>query len=154
VLDNVDWPRNADRFADAGQRARIAAVLDRFDAGLRAIAAAAPGRAFFDDRAFFRALLGQRTPDGVPAYRAIPVRDASGAVAFEVAFAEGDAMTNLYLADGHAGTVLNAHWAQAFAHALHRDLGLPVTPISDAERDAFLVELHTAHGKLAASRPE
>ena len=154
VLDNVDWPRNAGRFTDAGERQRIAAALDRFDQGLRAIADAAPNIAFFDDRAFYRALVGQRAADGQPAYRAIPVHDAAGAIAFEAAFAEGDAMTNLYLADGHAGSVLNAHWAQAVALALHADLDLPITPISDVERDAFLIDLHAAHGKLAASPTE
>ena len=144
VLDNVDWPRNAGRFTDAGERQRIAAVLDRFDEDLRAIADAAPNIAFFDDRAFYRALVGQRALDGRPSYRAVPVRDAAGAIAFEAAIAEGDAMTQLYLADGHAGTVLNAHWAQAFAESLRREFGLPVTPISDAERDAFLMELRAA----------
>ena len=154
VLDNVDWPRNAARFTDAGERARIAAVLDRFDAGLRRIAAASPNHAFFDDRALFRRLVGQRLVDGAPGYRDVPVRDASGDVVFEATFREGDALDALYLADGHMGTVLNAHWAQALIEALRREFGLPITPVSDIERDAVLIDLHASHGKLAASQAE
>lgn len=141
VLDNVDWPRRRSEFADPAERRRIAAMLDRFDDGLREIAAASPKRAFFDDRAFYRGLVGSRAADGRPAYRDVAVRDAAGAVAWRTTFAEGDSLDHLYLGDGHAGTVLNAHWAQAAVAALRNDFGLPLSPISDLERDAFLVEL-------------
>lgn len=141
VLDNVDWPRWSVEYADPVERRRIAAMLDRFDAGLRVIAAAAPNRAFFDDRAFYRGVVGARAPDGGPDYRGIAVRDASGAVAWTARFAEGDGLEHLYLADGHAGTVLNAHWAQAYAATMRQAFDLPITPITDAERDAFLIEM-------------
>jgi len=144
VLDNVDWPRWSDRYTDAAERRRIAAMLDRFDDGLRAMAASSPNRAFFDDRAFYRGLVGARDAEGHPAYRAIPVRDANGVVAWSAAFAEGDGLAHLYLTDGHAGTVLNAHWAQALAAAIKDEFGAPLTPISDAERDAFLIGLSKA----------
>ena len=144
VLDNVDWPRRGGQYTDPVERQRIAAMLDRFDAGLRVIAAASPNRAFFDDRAFYRGLVGARAADGRPAYRAIPVRDGGGAVAWSVAFGEGDGLAHLYLADGHAGTVLNAHWAQALAATIKDEFGAPLTPISDVERDAFLIELSNA----------
>ena len=144
VLDNVDWPRRSGEYTDPVERQRITAMLDRFDAGLRVIAAASPNRAFFDDRAFYRGLVGARAADGRPAYRAIPVRDGSGAVAWSVAFGEGNGLEHLYLADGHAGTVLNAHWAQAFVAAIEDEFGAALTPISDAERDAFLIELSKA----------
>jgi hypothetical protein len=144
VLDNVDWPRWRDDYRDPEARRRIAAMLDRFDDGLRARAASSPNRAFFDDRAFYRGLVGARSDDGRPAYRGIPVRDAGGTVAWSAAFGEDDGLAHLYLADGHAGTVLNAHWAQAFAAALKDEFGAPLTPISDAERDAFLMELSKA----------
>ncbi|MGL6290252.1 MAG: GDSL-type esterase/lipase family protein [Silanimonas sp.] len=142
VLDNVDWPRNIERWADARERADIRAVLDRFDAGLRAITAASPKRAFFDDRTFYRALVGQRAADGRPAYGGVAVRDASGNLAWVTAFAEGDERNALFLADGHTGTVLNAHWAQAVVDALRSEFNLPIAPISDAERDAFLIRLY------------
>lgn len=142
VLDNVDWPPDVERWRGADERENIRTVLDRFDAGLRAIAAAAPNRAFFDDRAFYRGRVGQRAADGRPAYRGIDVRDARGVVVWTAAFAEDDRRDALYLSDGHAGTVLNAHWAQAFVDALRFELGLPLTPISDAERDAFLIDLY------------
>ena len=61
--------------------------------------------------------------------------------AWSVAFGEGDGLGHLYLADGHAGTVLNAHWAQAFAAAMKDAFDAPITPIADVERDAFLIEL-------------
>lgn len=144
VLDNVDWPRRSGEYTDPVERQRIAAMLDRFDAGLRVIAAASPNRAFFDDRAFYRGLVGARAADGRPAYRAIAVRDGGGAVAWSTAFGEGDGLEHLYLADGHAGTVLNAHWAQAFVAAIEDEFGAALTPISDAERDAFLIELSKA----------
>lgn len=144
VLDNVDWPRSAGRWMAAGERANIRAVLDRFDAGLVALAADAPRRAFFDDRAFYAQRVGRRGDDGRAAYAAIPVRDAEGRIAWWAAFVEGDAPTSLYLADGHAGTVLNAHWAQALTATLHDRLGVAITPISDAERDAFLMALPPA----------
>lgn len=139
VLDNVDWPRNLGRWQEPEARHRIASMLDRFDAGLRAIAGESPRRAFFDDRAFHRRLVGGRGPDGRPAYREVAVRDDTGAPVLSATFTEGDAASSLYLADGHAGTVLNAHWAQAVVAALRADLGLPLTAISDAERDAFLL---------------
>jgi hypothetical protein len=139
VLDNVDWPRRRHEYVDPVQRQRIAAMLDRFDDGLRAMAAASPKRAFFDDRDFYRRLVGARAADGGSAYRDIAVRDAAGAVAWVTRFDEGDALDRLYLADGHAGTVLNAHWAQAFVATLHDAFDLPLSPITDAERDAFLV---------------
>jgi hypothetical protein len=40
--------------------------------------------------------------------------------------------------------VLNAHWAQAFAATMKDEFGAPLTPISGAERDAFLIELSKA----------
>jgi hypothetical protein len=40
--------------------------------------------------------------------------------------------------------VLNAHWAQAFVAAIEDEFGAALTPISDAERDAFLIELSKA----------
>ena len=141
VLDNVDWPRRSRDHRDPEARRRIAAMLDRFDDGLRARAASSPKRAFFDDRAFYRGLVGQRSAEGAPAYRALQVRHPDGAVAWSVAFGEGDGLGHLYLADGHAGTVLNAHWAQAFASAMKDAFDAPITPIADAERDAFLIEL-------------
>lgn len=139
VLDNVDWPRNIHRWVDAGERANIRAALDRFDDGLRVMASTSPRWAFFDDRAFYAGLVGARDAEGRPAYRPIEVRDAQGRTVWSVAFAEADTPDAMYLADGHAGTVLNAHWAQAFASVLHANLGLPLTPISDNERDAFLI---------------
>ena len=144
VLDNVDWPRRSGDYADPEARRRIAAMLDRFDDGLRALAANSPNRAFFDDRAFYRHLVGGRAEDGAPAYRRVPVRHADGTIAWWVDFAEGDDPGNLYLADGHAGTVLNAHWAQALAAVMKGEFDAPITPILDAERDAFLIELSDA----------
>ncbi len=144
VLDNVDWPQGSAAYVDPVERQRIAVMLDRFDDGLRVLADRAPNVAFFDDRAFYRGLVGTRAIDGGPAYRGVPVRDASGAVAWSAAFAEGDGLDRLYLSDGHAGTVLNAHWAQAYAAAIRDEFGLALKPIADAERDAFLIALSGA----------
>jgi len=44
------------------------------------------------------------------------------------------------LADGHAGLVWNAVWAQSLVELLRSEFGAPVRPITDAEVRAFVGE--------------
>lgn len=127
ILDNADWGRFHGRWQSVQALANIAAVLDEYDAALRAIAAARPNVRFFDDRAFFRSRWGGRDAAGRPAYREVSLGP------LRITNSLGDAPPHGFLADGHAGTVWNALWAQAFVALLRKDFGMPVRPIEDRE---------------------
>jgi hypothetical protein len=129
IFDNLHWARYLDRWPEPRQQAAIAAGLDRFDAGLRRIAAVDPGRvAFFDDRAWFAGLWGGRGADGRPAYHPLVLGPR-----LAVAHSAGDAPWNAVLADGHAGTAWNAKWAQSLVGLLDTAFDLRLTPVTDDE---------------------
>ena len=138
LFDNADVPTQLDRWRSAAETANRRAALDRFDEGLRRLAAADPHTAFFDDRAWFAARWGGRAADGAPAYRDLEV------AGLRVVHGVGDDLEHTALADGHAGLVVNTLWAQSVTQVLSRALGVPITPIDDAEVERFVRQRYAA----------
>jgi hypothetical protein len=132
IFDNLNWSRYFERWQSPGEVANIQKGLDRFDDALRAMAAADPNIAFFDDRAWFRARWGSRDADGRPAYRT--VRFAG----LDVVNAEGNAPHNLALEDGHSGLVSSTLWAQSMLRLMNERFGLGIRDIDDAEAARFV----------------
>ena len=132
LFDNAEVPSFQERWRTRLATSNRRAVLDRFDGALRALAAADSLTAFFDDRAWFAARWGGRDDDGVPAYRAVQL------AGLRVEHGAGDEPTHTALADGHAGLVVNAVWAQSLSRLLAEELQLPVRPITDAEVETFV----------------
>lgn len=132
VFDNAHWPRYLDRWRSPRQLANIERGLGVFDHALLRMAQADPRVAFFDDRAWFAARWGGRGPEGLPAYRTV----ALGGL--RVGNRAGDAPDNAVLADGHAGLVWNALWAQSLVVLLNARFGLDIAPIRDEEIVALL----------------
>jgi hypothetical protein len=139
ILDNVDFPGLFAQFRAAGERANIRTCLDRYDDALRALTAADPRITFFDDRQWFRDRFGARDANGAPAYREVRIGDA-----LTVTHRAGDDPSCSVLADNHAGLAWNVLWAQSLTTVL-AGLGLPITPIADAEVERFVAELLARH---------
>jgi hypothetical protein len=135
IFNNADWPPYFDRWRSAQAIANINAGLDSFDAGLRQLTAATPRSAFFDERAWFRGQWGQRGREGEPTYRVVSLRSG-----LQVTLTQGDAPEHAVLADGHAGLVWNALWAQALVALLRTTLDVPVPAIADAEVASFVAQ--------------
>lgn len=133
VLSNADWSVEFANWQSAQQIANIDAGLDRFDNGLRKLAASTPNVYFLDDRAWFRGLWGERDGEGRPRYKT--VRLAPG---WTITNTSGNDPHNAVLADGHAGVVWNTLWAQHLVTSLNTAFDLHLTPISDAEVIRFL----------------
>lgn len=131
VLDNADHPPQLGRFRSPSQLRNISRSLDRFDDGLRALAAAHPRVAFFDDRAWFRSQWGGRDESGLPAYRAVSL--GSHVVTHRAA----DDPRASVLSDGHAGLAWNALWVKALTERLATDLGVPLRALGDEELGRF-----------------
>jgi len=131
IFDDSDAPVNFDRWRSRAALDNIARGLDRYDAGLRELAARTPYASFFDDRAWFRALWGARDAGGVPAYRSVDVGP------LRVTNTMGDEPHHAVLADDHWGLAANALWAQAMSRHL-ASVGLPVKPIDDGEVRRFV----------------
>ena len=134
IFDNLNWARYFDRWQSPAEVANIEKGLDRFDDALRAMAAADPGIAFFDDRAWFRARWGSRDANGRPAFRSVSF------AGLDVVNAEGNAPHNGVLLDGHAGLVWNTLWAQSLVRLLNERFGLGVREIGDDEAARFVQE--------------
>lgn len=132
IFDNSHWAAYAGRWGTAAAQANIARGLDRFDTPLRRLAAERPQVAFFDDRAWFAAHWGGRDAAGQPAYRTL----AFGPLA--VTNSVGDDPRHATLADGHAGTVWNALWAQSLVALLRERFAVDVAPLGDAELAGLL----------------
>jgi len=112
----------------------IGRAFDHYRDAVRALAARDPAMSFFDDRAWFRAHWGQRGTRGEPAaFRTVAI-----GAHLRVRHALGDPPTNTMVADGHAGLVWNALWAQALVRHLREPAGLPLTPIGDEEVARFV----------------
>ncbi len=135
IADNANWPPNLGRFRGAEAMRHLAAYHDAYDDGVRGIVAATPGAQFWDDRAWFAGHFGGRAPDGTPAYRAVEI----GGV--RVTVSQGDDPAHLVVADGHAGSLVNALWARDLVVRLARDFGVAVAPVTDAELAAFAAEV-------------
>jgi len=128
IFDNAHVGQNIHRWQSPREQANITLALDRYDAALKAMAARDPRIAFFDDRAWFAALWGGRTPEGRPGYRPVNVDGR-----LVVTNTQGDAPCHAILADGHAGTVWNALWAKAMVHVLNQRFAAGIRPITAAE---------------------
>lgn len=133
ILDNVDWPPYFDRWIAVRERENIASTLDLFDSAMRSIARGDPRIAFFDDRAWFRRTWGGRDADGKPAYKYVSL--GGHAIVTNTA---GDEPTNAVVADGHAGVVWNALWAQEYIALLNSAFGLNIPPITNEEIVRFV----------------
>lgn len=140
IFDNAHWAKFFARWRSRAQLDNIAAGLSRFDDPLRGIAEADPGIAFFDDRAWFAQRWGSRGPDGRPAYRVLNFGRG-----FRVTNSLGDAPSNATLADGHAGTVWNALWAQSLVALMNERFAMDLSPLEERE----LVDLIDPDGSFA-----
>lgn len=132
IFDDSNDPINFERWHSRAALDNIARGLDRYDAGLRDLAAGTTNVSFFDDRAWFRDLWGGRGPDGKPAYRELKIGDR-----LTVTLALGDAPSHALVGDDHWGLAVNAKWAQAMSRHL-ASVGLPVRPIDDGEVRRFV----------------
>ncbi len=144
IADNTNWPPNAQRWMESGQIPRIREFIAAYDAELARLAAATPRTAFLDDRAWFRGTFGERTAEGVAAYRVACVGPR------RVAYRQGDDLGSAILADGHAGTMLNLLWVPALVDALRRAGVDRIAPIESAELTALAEQLSVRAGTAAA----
>jgi len=127
LFNNAHWARNHGRWHDRAALENIERAHARYDDALRALAAADPRIAFFDDRLWFSRLWGDRAPDGSPAYRTVRLGS------FDVRNADGDHPSHATLADGHAGAVWNGLWAQALVALLNERFAAGIPPITPQE---------------------
>lgn len=133
VLSNADSSENFDNWQSGRAMANIAAGLDRFDDGLRKLAAGDRHVYFLDDRAWFRNLWGQRDDRGRPLYKTVHLSRG-----WAITNTSGDDPHNALVADGHGGVVFNVLWAQHLVDSLNTAFGLHLKRISDAEAIRFL----------------
>lgn len=135
--NNAHWEPNHGRWQSQADLSHIDQGLDRFDNGLRAMEAQDPNIVFFDDRAWFRRLWGDRDGSGRPAYRSIVL------AGLEVTNTTGDDPMHAVLADGHAGLVWNTLWAQALVATINTRFGPVLPPITEDEVTRFLQSMPT-----------
>ncbi|MFM0094523.1 SGNH/GDSL hydrolase family protein [Paraburkholderia nemoris] len=133
VLSNADWSVEFDNWQSAREIANIDAGMDRFDNGLRKLAAADRHVYFLDDRAWFRSLWGERDDQGRPRYKT--VRLSPG---WAITNTSADDPHNAVTSDGHAGVVWNTLWTQHLVSSLNAAFGLQLKSITDAEVIGFL----------------
>lgn len=133
IFDNRNWTPLVGRWRSAAEIRNIRRGLDRFDAPLKAWAAADARRAFFDDRAWFASLWGERDAQtGEGRYREVavgPLRVRNDA---------GDAPEHAILGNQHAGLVWNLLWSQRLVDLVRSRFRLPIDPIRDDEIAADL----------------
>ena len=132
VFNEANDPLQFGSFQSRTAMDNIDRGLDRYDGGLRELAARTPHASFFDDRAWFRSVWGQRGADGRPAYRDLKIGDR-----LTVTLSVGNEPTHGLTGDDHWGLAANAKWAQAMSRHL-ASAGLPVRPIEDAEVQRFV----------------
>ena len=132
VFNEANDPLNFDKWQSRTAIENIDRGLDRYDTGLRELAARTPHASFFDDRAWFRSVWGQRGPDGKPAYRDLKIGDR-----LTVTLSVGNEPTHGLTGDDHWGLAANAKWAQAMSRHL-ASAGLAVRPLEDAEVQRFV----------------
>ena len=133
VLSNADWSVEFGNWQSAREIANIDAGMDRFDNGLRKLAAADRHVDFLDDRAWFRSLWGARDDHGRPIYKKVHLLPG-----WTITNTSGDDPHNAVVSDGHAGVVWNTLWTQHLVASLNAAFGLHLKPITDAEVTGFL----------------
>lgn len=133
ILTDADTSEGFERWKSARAMANIESGLDRFDDGLRKLAATDRHICFFDDRAWFRNLWGARDARGRPLYRTVHL-----SAGWAITDSSGDDPHNAVVADGHAGVVWNTLWAQSLVTSLNTAFGLHLAPITDTEVVTFL----------------
>lgn len=146
ILSNADWSVEFGSWQSATEIANIDFGLDRFDNGLRKLAAADRDVVFLDDRAWFRGLWGERDDEGRPLYKT--VRLSPG---WAITNTSGNDPHNAVLSDAHAGVVWNALWTQHLVASLNAAFGLHIEPITDAEVIDFLQPSFAAGHSYAAA---
>lgn len=133
IFNNADWARFHAHWQSPQAMANIHEGLARFNHGLRMIAQGDARIAFFDDQAWFSALWGTRLASGKPVYKTVRF-----GAHFDVTNTGGDEPGHATLADGHAGTVWNALWAQSLVSLLNGHFGLAVPPLQTDELLNFI----------------
>lgn len=133
IFNNSEWEKFHHLWRSPQAQSRIHQGLARFDDGLRRLAQGKSGVAVFDDQNWFAGHWGSRRASGQPAYQAVRFGDR-----FEVRNTGGDEPSNATLADGHAGSVWNALWAQAMVNLLVGQFGVPVAPLRTQELVQFV----------------
>jgi len=134
VFNNANWERMHDQWHSPTQLANISKGLDYFDDALQAMVKPDPRLAFFNDRQWFEGIWGSRGSDGRPDYRVYKLGSQ-----IQVTNRGGDAPANATLADGHAGLVWNAKWAQALVTLINSRFDLKLTPVTDDDVLRFVV---------------
>lgn len=125
IFDNSNIASNFERWANPVELTNIAAALDVFDGGLRALCAETTNSTFIDARRWFRDHWGARDATGKPAYQGVNLGGVTS-----VMNTIGDDPRNAILADGHGGVVYNALWANRIVEAMNSEFGVNITPIT------------------------
>ncbi len=146
---NADWSGEFDSWQSAKEIANIDAGIDRFNNGLRALAAADRHVYVLEDGAWFRSLWGHRDEHGRPNYKTVHLGPG-----WAITNTSGDDPHNAVLADSHAGVVWNTLWTQHLVTSLNAAFGLHITPITDAEVIDFLRPSFRAADTPPATRRE
>ena len=132
IFDNAHWSKHLDRWRSPVAIDNISAGLDVFDHAMAGMEQADPRIAFFNDREWFEQRWGARDPRGQPAYRSVRLGN------MHVTNTAGDDPRNATVADGHAGTVWNALWAQSMVELLNTRFNTGIAPITDVEMIAVV----------------
>lgn len=128
IFDNTNLASNFERWTTPDELANIAAALDVFDDGVRALCAENKNITFIDARRWFRDHWGTRDATGKPAYKGVSLGGARS-----VMNTIGDDPRNAILADEHGGVVFNALWAKRMIEAMNSAFGVNIAPITLAE---------------------
>ena len=149
VGSNADWSGEFDSWQSAREIANIDAGIDRFNIGLRKLAAADRRIYFLDDSAWFRSLWGQRDDHGRPFYKTVHLSPG-----WAITNTSGDDPHNAVVSDSHAGVVSNTLWTQHLVASLNAAFGLHIEPITNAEVIDFLRPSFQAADTTSASSHE
>lgn len=133
IFNNAEWEKFHHLWRTPMEQENIHQGLARFDDGLKAMAQGQPNLAMFDDQAWFAGHWGSRRATGQPAYRTVRFGER-----FDVSNTGGDFPRHATLADGHAGTVWNALWAQSLVGLLGQRFGLSIQPLTTPELVQFV----------------
>ncbi|MEX3983422.1 SGNH/GDSL hydrolase family protein [Paraburkholderia sp. EG287A] len=149
AASGADWPGEFESWQSAREIANIDAGIDRFNNGLRALAAADRHVYVLEDEAWFRSMWGQRDAQGRPDYKTVHLSPG-----WAITNTSGDDPHNVFLSDSHAGVVWNTLWTRYFVTSLNAAFGLHIKPITDAEVVDFLRPSFKASGTTSATSQE